>query len=118
MRVLLGHIADAELVFSHRMRRAVAEDHPVLAVFDENALIDSGMYHGPACPMAGFVAVTHTLRTWTAEWMRTLTDAQWARTALHPERGELSVRMIANYATWHLEHHGWFLQRKLVRLLG
>ncbi len=118
IRVLLGHIADAELVFSHRMRRAVAEDHPVLAVFDENALIDAGMYHGKVYPIAGFIAVAHTLRTWMTEWMRTLTDEQWARTCLHPERGELSVRMIANYATWHLEHHAWFLPRKVARLAG
>ncbi|HPO93173.1 MAG TPA: DinB family protein [Phycisphaerales bacterium] len=117
-RVLLGHLADAELVFSHRMRRTVAEDRPVLAVFDENALIDAGLYNGPTHPAAGFVAVIHTLRRWTGEWLGTLKEPQWARACLHPERGELSVRRIADYATWHLEHHGWYLQRKIEKLLG
>lgn len=117
-RVLLGHVADAELVFTHRMRRTFAEDHPVLAVFDENALIDAGMYNGPRHPIAAFVAAIHTLRRWTSEWMETLTPEHWPRTCLHPERGELTVRMIANYAAWHLEHHNWFLQRKVERLLG
>src|SRR5690349_5193302 len=44
VRVLVGHVADAELSFAHRMRRAVAEDSPVLAAWDENAFIDSGLY--------------------------------------------------------------------------
>ncbi len=121
-RVLLGHLVDADMSFIHRIRRAVAEDRPVFSVWDENAFIDSGLYGGPAGgkdkPVAAFVAVLHTLRRWHAEWMGTLTDAQWARAGLHPERGEQSVRVIMNYATWHLEHHAWFLSRKLERLLG
>ena len=44
VRVLVGHLADAELAFIHRMRRAVAEENPVLAVWDENAFIDAGLY--------------------------------------------------------------------------
>jgi hypothetical protein len=118
VRVLLGHLADAEIVFTHRMRRTVAEDQPVLAVFDENAMIDAGLYDGPRHPIAAFVATVHTIRKWTGEWMATLTPAQWARTCLHPERGELTVRTIANYAAWHLEHHNWFLKRKIERMLG
>src|SRR5262245_33171220 len=51
VRVLMGHLADAELVFTHRMRRAVAEDHPVLGVMDENAFIDSGLYAGGQYPI-------------------------------------------------------------------
>src|SRR5690606_14258592 len=39
-RVLLGHLADAELVFVHRLRRAVAEENPVLSVWEENAFVD------------------------------------------------------------------------------
>lgn len=134
-RVLVGHVADADLSFVHRMRRTVAEDHPVLAAWDENAFIDSGLYHphlsppsssgrGPGerlpalkpLPVAGSVAVIHTLRLWCADWLRTLSGGDFARTALHPERGELSVRTILDYATWHLEHHAWFLDRKIERL--
>lgn len=121
-RVLMGHLADAELVFVHRVRRTVAEDRPVLAVWDENAFIDGGVYgdekSGAARPVAAFVAVMHTLRMWHGEWMLTLGRDEWARVALHPERGEQSVRTIMDYATWHLEHHAWYLSRKLAALLG
>lgn len=130
-RVLLGHLADAELVFVHRMRRTVAEENPLLAVFDEQAFIDSGLYgvvasdpgkpvsvaaHSPA--IGGFIAVIHTIRRWAAEWLATLSPKQWERGCLHPERGPLTVRKIAEYDTWHLEHHAWYLNRKIARFLG
>ncbi|MBX3385270.1 MAG: DinB family protein [Phycisphaeraceae bacterium] len=116
VRVLLGHLADAEIVLVHRMRRVVAEDRPVLAYWDENAFIDAGLYAGPGRPIAAFVATVHTLRKWTTEWLRTLSDQQWARIGLHTQNGEQSVRTIANYATWHLEHHAIYLNRKVERL--
>lgn len=121
-RVLMGHIADAELVFVHRVRRTVAEERPMLAVWDENAFIDAGLYgdqrSGPARPVAAFVAVIHTLRLWHSEWLLTLGRDDWSRVALHPERGEQSVRTIMDYAAWHLEHHAWYLSRKLALMLG
>ena len=46
VRVLLGHLADAELVYTYRVRRTIAEDAPVLALWDENAFVDGGIY-GP-----------------------------------------------------------------------
>lgn len=133
VRVLLGHLADAELVFVHRMRRAVAEDNPLLAVFDEQAFIDSGLYGSvapmgqdagagaaspPPPPIGAFLATIHTLRKWTTQWLGSLSSKQWERGALHPERGPLTVRKIAEYDTWHLENHVWYLNRKVVKFLG
>lgn len=118
VRVLLGHLADAELLYVHRMRRTVGEDQPLLAVWDENAAIDAGLYHGPAHNIGAFVATIHTLRRWTGEWLATLTPEQLQRRALHPERGEMSIRKMLQDLTWHLEHHSAFLNAKIERLLG
>jgi hypothetical protein len=125
VRVLLGHLADAELVFSHRMRRAVSEENPVLAVWDENAFIDAGLYAGAdenagrfAQPIGGFVAVLHTLRRWTSEWLNSLTEAQLARKAMHPQRGPQTVRDMLAMTTWHLEHHAAFLNAKVMKMMG
>jgi len=118
VRVLVGHLADAELAYTHRMRRAVAEENPVLAVWDESAFVDAGLYNGGQYPLGGFVATIHTLRRWTAEWLATLSPEQMQRQALHPERGPLTVRNILVMATWHLEHHGRFLNAKVLKMLG
>lgn len=44
IRVLLGHLADAEISFVHRLRKTVAEDRPVLQSWDEEAFIDENLY--------------------------------------------------------------------------
>ncbi len=117
-RVLLGHLADAELLYVHRMRRTIGEDQPVLALWDENGAIDAGLYSGPDKPIGAFVATIHTLRRWTSEWLATLTPEQLQRRALHPQRGEMTVRKMLHDLTWHLEHHAKFLNAKVERMLG
>jgi hypothetical protein len=128
VRVLLGHIADAEIVYTHRMRRTVAEDNPVLAVWDPDAFVDGNLYGlgvagdrgwgAHTTSMGGFLAVVHTLRLWTSDWLATLVPEQWQRQALHPERGPLTVHQMVGMATWHLEHHARFLKAKLDRFFG
>lgn len=127
IRVLLGHLADAELAFVHRMRRAVGEDNPVIASWDENSFIDSNIYgNAPGSsraadgrtshPLAGHIALVHLLRQWATDWLLTLTPQQWERKLMHPERGVQTVKMVASYNAWHLEHHSEFLRRKLDKM--
>lgn len=127
IRVLLGHIADCELVYTHRMRRTVAEENPVLAVFDEQAMVDQNLYglrrepgeKAPEYSSAGAsIAVVHVTRMWTADWLRTLEPQAWTRKALHPENGPESVKRMVAKAVWHIEHHARFLTRKLDRMVG
>jgi DinB superfamily len=133
VRVLIGHLADADLVFSHRMRRIVGEDRPVLGLFDEDSFVDSMIYgNGPKkyaqepeadharvmSALGGPLAVVHTLRQWTGQWLLNLAPQQWGRIALHPEKGEQTIKRILAYTTWHLEHHARFLTQKLDKMLG
>jgi hypothetical protein len=132
-RVLIGHVADAEVVFVERMRRAVGEDNPVVSVWDENSFVDSGIYgnapkayseepegdhHRVMTAVGGPLAVIHTLRQWTGQWLLSLPEAAWSRKIMHPERGEMTLKNILEYATWHLEHHAAFLTRKVDKILG
>jgi len=120
-RTLMTHLADAELVLTHRIRRTVAEDHPVLALWDHDAFADAGLAEGagaaPKPPIAGSVAVIHTLRLWSRDWLATLPESARDRTCLHPEAGSLSVADLVARTTAHLEHHAAFLKAKLDRLV-
>jgi uncharacterized damage-inducible protein DinB len=133
VRVLVGHVADAEIVFVERMRRAVGEENPVVSVWDENSFVDSGIYGNGdkqyaevpradhmrmMASVGGPLAVVHTLRQWTGQWLLSLPEAAWSRKILHPERGEMTLKQILEYATWHLEHHAVFLARKVEKMLG
>jgi hypothetical protein len=117
-RVLIGHLADAELVIASRFRRTVGEEGPVLPNWDEDAFVDAGLYQAPGVTPAGSVAVIHTVRLWAAEWLASLPEDAWSRRALHPERGETTLESQLAHATWHLEHHVAFLALKLEKLLG
>lgn len=126
IRVLLGHLADAEVSFVHRMRRVVAEPGSEMGVWDDQAFIDAGLYGvvsmeeggAPTSPPIGAaVAVLHTLRQWTALWLAELSEDRWRYAGLHPERGPMTLRDLLAYATWHLEHHGYFCNMKVARLV-
>ncbi len=128
IRALLGHVTDAELVYAHRVRRAIAEDSPVNQNWDEQAFLDAGLYQGPiegtpsplttVPSIAGFLAVTHTLRQWTAELLLGLNLDQWGRKLLHPLFGPMTLKELVALQTWHLEHHARFLNNKIGQLLG
>lgn len=134
LRVLIGHLVDADIVFTHRMRRGVGEDNPLVSMWDENAFIDNDVYgtklqnRGPDSPeaahrrvmsvVAGGVALIHTLRQWTGDWLMTLSTEQLGRRLMHPERGEQTVKTVLSYATWHLEHHARYVTAKLDKLVG
>ncbi len=127
IRVVLGHVADTELVQTWRIRRTLSEDNPVPATWDEAAFVDSGIYGGGA-PFAGgeairpatgaFVAAVYTMRQWTASTLAIIASELWERACLHPEFGPLTVREMLAFDTWHLEHHLRFVNLKAERLLG
>lgn len=125
IRALLVHLADAELVWAHRLRRALSEDRPALADFDHESFL-AGPLYGPGVrpggavrpPVAGSVALIHTLRRWSLDWLFDLDGPARARTALHPERGELDVPAMLALTTWHLEHHAAYLNAKIAHLAG
>jgi hypothetical protein len=123
IRVLLGHLADAEIVNAHRIRRAFGEDRPTLAVWDEDAFIDSGLYGCTDAtafrpPIGGDIAAIHTTRSWMVAMLFQFEDQHWTRQAMHPELGPISIRHIADYNCWHLENHAAYLNAKVAKFLG
>ncbi|MFK7758760.1 MAG: DinB family protein [Phycisphaerales bacterium] len=123
IRVVLGHLADVEMVFATRIRKIFAEDNPILAIFDEHAFVDSAIYgctEGSSMqpPIGGDVAAIHTLRSWLIAFLYQLEDQHWERTGMHPDHGPISIHTLAVYNCWHLERHAWFINAKTEKLLG
>ena len=126
VRVVVGHLADAEIVNTHRLRRAVAEEGAVISGWNADAFVDAGLYgivpDAPdgetrrGLPIAGALATIHTLRAWTCEWLSTLGESQWSSRLMHEERGPFSVRQFCGFHLWHFEHHAWFANRKVEHL--
>lgn len=100
---VVAHLADAELVWSVRLRMIVADDRPTLTPFDENAWaerfgdVDSD--------------VRDTLQRWRAlrdsnlRLLDSLVEEEWERTGSHPQRGVLSVTALVKAQAEHDRTH-------------
>ena len=126
-RELLCHLADTEVVMAHRFRRVLAEDAPVLNNWDHDAFWSSPLYgqagrspgDDPVLePVGALAAVTHSVRLWTASTLYQISPADWDRKLMHPDHGEMNLRALVAYTTWHFEHHVVYLNAKILLTEG
>jgi len=100
----VGHIVDAEVVYSGRYRWILAHDRPELPGYDQDLWTDR-LHHGDADPDE-LLALFMPLRAANlALWERTPV-AERARFGLHRERGpesyDLSFRLIGGHDRFHV----------------
>jgi uncharacterized damage-inducible protein DinB len=88
LREVVAHLADAELVYGVRLRLLVGTDDPHLEGYDQERW---------AQRFARLETVTTALERWRVQreanlrLLGSLSEAEWARTGLHAERGVESV---------------------------
>jgi len=100
----LCHVRDIEIDgYQLRIRRTLAEDQPLLASIDTDALVRERAYarDEPARVLASFRAA----RAATMEMISGLSDAQLARTAVFEGYGPLTLRSLIHYLCSHDQQH-------------
>ena len=100
-REVVGHLADVEIVIGFRVRQMVSLPDHVIQPIDQNA------WARPYPRLDGRVAVRALagLRAWNLCYYRALTPADFARVAMHPERGEESVETVIRMQAGHDRNH-------------
>ena len=111
---VIAHLLDSDLVLADRMKRVIAEDNPTLIQFDENAWI--ARLKSDAMPPDESAALFALHRTWMTRVLRSLDEADYARTGVHTELGSLTLAGILAKAVNHLDHHLKFVYDKRARL--
>ncbi|MBL8765006.1 MAG: DinB family protein [Phycisphaerae bacterium] len=115
IRQIVVHVLDSDLIATHRMRRIVAEDRPLLIGYDETLFAQRMGY---AREDLGVVCRLFALnREWTSSLLRRLPDADFARVGVHNQRGLLSLGEMVRLYVDHLTHHERFVREKRA-LLG
>lgn len=109
---VVAHIVDTDLVLSDRIKRVLAEDHPALQPFDENAWI-ARLGVGPTAEAAELLAAN---RRWMTRILELADEADFARAGDHPEAGRLTVAALVAKAVGHLDHHLRFLYSKRAKI--
>jgi hypothetical protein len=80
---VLGHLADAEIIYGYRLRQMLADAKPVIAPLDQNAWTRNLNYlNSPASELVAFYGLGrhHNLRL-----LRSLKAADFSKSAFHPE---------------------------------
>lgn len=104
------HLLDSDLASTHRKRRIVAEDNPLLVAYDENAFI-ARLPSGQA-NLAEVLDLFEANRRFTTRWLRTLPAEAFGRTGIHTQRGKVTLLQIVEIYANHVDHHLKFVAEK------
>jgi uncharacterized damage-inducible protein DinB len=99
---LVHHIADSHMTAFLRLRRALTEDWPVVAGYDEKAFATLADASAPAEWSLEIIESVH------ARWvmlLQSLTEAEWHRGFKHVERGPMALDYATMLYAWHSLHH-------------
>ncbi|MFT4040787.1 MAG: DinB family protein [Thermomicrobiales bacterium] len=101
-REIVHHLADSEMTSAIRLRLLIAEDHPTLVGYDQEAFVRN-LY--PNRSIAPSLAAFGAARAATAPILRELTEEQWQRSGHHTEAGPYSVEdWLETYAAHAHDH--------------
>jgi len=109
-REIVAHLADCELAYSFRLRQtlaAPAAEPALLQPFDQAAWSQ----HYPAYDLPSAFELFRANRGWNLKLIGTLSQADLACEAFHPERGALTLRTILETIAGHDLNHLSQLQR-------
>lgn len=99
---VLWHLADSEVTYRYRLRRAVAQQDEIVG-YDQDAWADELRYADQDPEEA--LALIRALRPVTMRWLRQLTPEERRRAGVHDERGPESVdhmvRLLAGHDLVH-----------------
>ena len=104
---IVAHLADCELVFSFRLRQTLAEVSPTLQPFDQDAW--ATRYAAYDLPSA--LELFRATRAWNLKLIGNASEADFARKATHPERGDMTFQIIVETMGGHDINHLGQLQR-------
>jgi uncharacterized damage-inducible protein DinB len=101
VREIVTHLADCEITFAFRLRQTVAEPDHVIQPFDQEAWSRSYSGYDIEQALATFAAV----RAWNIAFLRSLPEETFAKKVTHPERGEMTLRIIVETMGGHDLNH-------------
>ncbi|MEY2398131.1 MAG: hypothetical protein QOJ00_1305 [Actinomycetota bacterium] len=98
-----AHMADAELVYSVRIRMVLTDENPALVGYDEQAW--AARFAMSDVNVAGSVERFRVLRDANLRLFESLEPAEWSRIGTHLDQGELSIASIVEKLIGHDREH-------------
>ncbi|MBL8695589.1 MAG: DinB family protein [Planctomycetes bacterium] len=108
------HVADTEIVYSDRVRRALSTERAEVAAFDQDVWASSMAYSALDAELAmdAFAA----LRRYNYALLKRQPAAAFGRTLIHSENGEMTLRKVVESMARHPKAHVAQIERTLQAL--
>jgi uncharacterized damage-inducible protein DinB len=113
IRQLVGHVSDAERIFTYRALRIARGDKTPLASFDENAYAETA--GSDRRTLSALAEELRVVREASVALFNSLPDDAWTRTGTASEK-TVSVRALAYIAAGHAQHHLKILKERYLGL--
>ena len=107
-RQIVHHLADSEMTAAIRLRRLLAEDHPVIHGYDQEEFARRLHYDRP---IAASLETLGAVRRVTAELLDRLTEDEWTREGTHSESGRYAVSDWLGIYAAHAHDHADQIRR-------
>ena len=104
------HIADFEPVYLDRIKRAIALKNPLVFVADENEFVKQLAYHDR--DLEEELKLIEICRASMARILRHVPETVLTRTAVHNEKGLVTVESMLTSITNHIKNHMAFIVEK------
>ncbi|MCC6358603.1 MAG: DinB family protein [Phycisphaerales bacterium] len=111
---IVVHMLDSDLTAAYRMKRTLAEERPVLDVYDETRFAQRLGYH--EIDLGEVVELFRLNRRMVAGILRRAGEADFSRVAQHPEAGDVSLAGFVRLYVHHVNHHLKFVREKRAML--
>jgi len=114
LQALVLHVLDSDLIATHRMKRIIAEEMPLLISYDETAFAKSLFYERLDLKLAADLFALN--RRQMGEILRAAPAEAMARWGVHNQRGKVTLGEFVDLYVHHVEHHMKFAREKLVAM--
>jgi DinB superfamily len=104
------HLLDSDLAASHRMKRIIAEDTPLLIAYDETRFAATLGYHQQSVQAAADLFRLNRLHM--GEILLAQPELAFARAGVHNQRGKVTLAEMVQMYVGHVEHHMKFVRQK------
>jgi hypothetical protein len=113
---LLGHLRDCERRYLERLEAMAFQREPRISAFDTESTEPDVPYAllDPDETLADF----DSLRRRTLQLLRSLSEADWERTGLHPYLGPITITRVVREMSEHDLAHLWQARRIVEALTG
>jgi len=103
IREIVVHLADAEVVAIHRMKKILAERNPLLTAFDQDLWAKANFYSNMDYRL--YLELFRILRESMIPVLNQVSEEDWQRTGIHNEAGKLTLKDVLQSYVSHVDDH-------------